>query len=210
MALNAGIILAAGVGGVVKIAPLFTIDDTVESVADMRVKTLLEQVGRGIYIRKGCYPCHSQMIRTLRDEVVRYGPYSLAVESSDDDPMLWASKRTGPDLARVGGKYSDDWQVRHLVDPRGLVTVSVMPDYAFLREAALRTDDLSDRLGALRMVGVPDTDKMVAKAASDAFGQAQPDTDRGDGVFHRYGDATNVCAFDGQADRMTEMDALVA
>jgi cytochrome c oxidase cbb3-type subunit II len=210
MALTAGIILAAGVGGVVEIAPLFTIDDTVEDVADMRVYTPLEQAGRDIYVREGCYACHSQMIRTLRDEVERYGPYSLAVESKYDHPMLWGSKRTGPDLARVGEKYSDDWQVRHLVDPRSLVPESVMPHYAFLLEAALRTDDLSDRLGALRTVGVPYTDDMVANAASDAVGQAQPDTDRADGVFDRYGDATNVRSFDGQADRLTEMDALVA
>lgn len=210
MALTAGIILAAGVGGFVEIAPLFTIDDTVETVADMRVYTPLEQAGRDIYIREGCYACHSQMIRTLRDEVERYGPYSLAVESKYDHPMLWGSKRTGPDLARVGNKYSDDWQVRHLVNPRDLVPQSVMPQYAFLLEAPLRTDDLPGRLDALRMVGVPYTDDMIANAADDALGQARPETDRAAGVVERYGDATAVRLFDGSGDRLTEMDALVA
>lgn len=210
MALTVGIILAAGVGGFVEIAPLFTIDDTVEDAPDMRVYTPLEQAGRDIYIREGCYACHSQMIRTLRDEVERYGPYSLAVESQYDHPMLWGSKRTGPDLARLGDKYSDDWQVRHLVDPRALVPESVMPQYAFLLEARLETADLPDRLAALRAVGVPYTDEMIASAAADAIGQAQPDTEGSDGVVERYGDATAIRSFDGRTDRVTEMDALVA
>ncbi|MGR3570226.1 cytochrome-c oxidase, cbb3-type subunit II [Brevirhabdus sp.] len=210
MTLAAGIILAAGVGGMVEIAPLFTIDGTVEAAPDMRLYTPLEQAGRDIFIREGCYACHSQMIRTLRDEVDRYGPYSLAVESQYDHPMLWGSKRTGPDLARVGEKYSDDWQVRHLADPRALVPQSVMPQYAFLLDATLDTASLPDRLAALRTVGVPYTDAQIANAASDALGQALPDTDRADGVFARYGDATNVRAFDGRRDRLSEMDALVA
>jgi len=210
MALTFGIIIAASIGGIVEIAPLFTIDDTVEVDPDMRVYTPLEQAGRDIYIREGCYACHSQMIRTLRDEVERYGPYSLAVESQYDHPMLWGSKRTGPDLARLGDKYSDDWQVRHLVNPRDLVPESVMPQYAFLLEKPLRTDDLSDRLGALRAVGVPYTDDMILNAADDAAGQAFPDGDKADGVTERYGDATAVRYFDGRRDRLTEMDALVA
>lgn len=210
MALTFGIIVAAGIGGFVEIAPLFTIDDTVETDPNMRVYTPLEQAGRDIYIREGCYACHSQMIRSLRDEVERYGPYSLAVESQYDHPMLWGSKRTGPDLARLGDKYSDDWQVRHLVDPRALVPESVMPQYAFLLDAPLRLDDLSDRLAALRVVGVPYTDDMIANAAQDAAGQARPDTDWSDEVFDRYGDATAVRYFDGRPDRVTEMDALVA
>jgi cytochrome c oxidase cbb3-type subunit 2 len=210
MALTVGIILAAGVGGFIEIAPLFTIDETVEAAADMQLYTPLEQAGRDIYIREGCYACHSQMIRTLQDEVDRYGPYSLAVESQYDHPMLWGSKRTGPDLARVGEKYSDDWQVRHLVDPRALVPESVMPQYAFLLDSPLETDSLPDRLAALRAVGVPYTDDQVASAATDTFGQALPDTDRADGVLDRYGDATNVRLFDGRRDRLTEMDALVA
>jgi len=210
MALTLGIILAAGVGGFVEIAPLFTIDETVEADPDMRLYTPLEQAGRDIYIREGCYACHSQMIRTLQDEVDRYGPYSLAVESQYDHPMLWGSKRTGPDLARVGEKYSDDWQVRHLVNPRALVPESVMPQYAFLLDAQLDTESLPDRLAALRVVGVPYTDAQIENAARDATGQAQPDTERADGVFERYGDATNIRVFDGRTDRLTEMDALVA
>lgn len=210
MALTIGIILAAGVGGFIEIAPLFTIDETVEEVADMRVYTPLEQAGRDIYIREGCYACHSQMIRSLRDEVERYGPYSLAVESKYDHPMLWGSKRTGPDLARLGDKFSDDWHVRHLVNPRDLVPESVMPQYAFLLEDSLRTDNLSARLAALRAVGVPYSDDMIANAASDAYGQALPDSDRAESVSERYGDDTAIRVFDGQRGRLTEMDALVA
>ncbi len=210
LALTAGIIVAAGVGGFVEIAPLFTIDETVEEAPDMRVYTPLEQAGRDIYIREGCYLCHSQMIRTLRDEVERYGPYSLAVESQYDHPMLWGSKRTGPDLARLGNKYSDDWHVRHLVNPRDLVPQSVMPQYAFLLDRELETASLPDRLAALRAVGVPYTDEMIATAAFDASGQARPDTAAADGVLDRYGDATHVRAFDGGNGQVTEMDALVA
>lgn len=210
MALTFGIILAAGVGGFVEIAPLFTIGDTVETDPNMRVYTPLEQAGRDIYIREGCYACHSQMIRTLRDEVERYGPYSLAVESKYDHPMLWGSKRTGPDLARIGEKYSDDWQVRHLVNPRDLVPESVMPQYAFLLDAELETESLPGRLAALRTVGVPYTDEMIANASLDAKGQTRPDSDAAGGVVDRYGAATAVRTFDGRTDRVTEMDALVA
>ncbi|MEQ9735978.1 MAG: cytochrome-c oxidase, cbb3-type subunit II [Algiphilus sp.] len=210
MALTLGIIVAAGVGGFVEIAPLFTIDETVEAAPDMRLYTPLEQAGRDIYIREGCYACHSQMIRTLQDEVDRYGPYSLAVESQYDHPMLWGSKRTGPDLARLGNKYSDDWHVRHLVDPRAVVPESVMPQYAFLLDTTLETESLPDRLAALRAVGVPYSDEQIANADADARGQARPDTDAADAVSERYGDATSVRHFDGQRDRVTEMDALVA
>jgi cytochrome c oxidase cbb3-type subunit 2 len=210
MGLTLAIILAAGVGGFIEIAPLFTIDDTVEDAPAMRVYTPLEQAGRDIYIREGCYACHSQMIRTLRDEVERYGPYSLAVESKYDHPMLWGSKRTGPDLARLGNKYSDDWHVRHLVAPRDLVPESVMPQYAFLLTERLETASMPGRLAALRSVGVPYTDDMIANAESDAAGQSMPDTERSDGVFERYGDDTAVRDFDGRAGHLTEMDALVA
>ena len=210
MALTIGIILAAGVGGFVEIAPLFTIDETVEEAPDMRLYTPLEQAGRDIYIREGCYACHSQMIRTLQDEVDRYGPYSLAVESKYDHPMLWGSKRTGPDLARVGEKYSDDWQVQHLVDPRAVVPESVMPQYAFLLNEELDTESLPDRLAALRAVGVPYTDEQIENASADAQGQAMPETDGADGLVERFGDMTNVRFFDGRRDRVTEMDALVA
>lgn len=210
MGLTVGIIGAAAVGGFVEIAPLFTIDDTVEADPDMRLYTPLEQAGRDIYVREGCYACHSQMIRTLRDEVDRYGPYSLAVESRYDHPMLWGSKRTGPDLARIGEKYSDDWQTRHLVDPRALVPESVMPQYAFLLNTVLETDSLPDRLAALRAVGVPYSDEQIANAVADANGQARPDSEQADGVAERYGEETSIRTFDGQTGRVTEMDALVA
>jgi cytochrome c oxidase cbb3-type subunit II len=205
-----GIIVAASVGGAIEIAPLFTIDETVEEVADMRVYTPLEQAGRDIYVREGCYVCHSQMIRTLRDEVERYGPYSLAVESQYDHPMLWGSKRIGPDIARIGEKYSDAWQVAHLVDPRALVPESVMPAYPFLLTDGLEVDSLPDRLRALRRVGVPYTDEMIANARADAVGQAIPDSASAEGVLERYGEATHVRAFDGEPGRLTEMDAVVA
>jgi cytochrome c oxidase cbb3-type subunit II len=204
------IVAVASIGGLVEIAPLFTIDETVESAPDMRVYTPLELAGRNIYIREGCYACHSQMIRTLRDEVERYGPYSLAVESKYDHPMLWGSKRTGPDLARVGGKYSDAWHVAHLINPRDVVPESVMPKYGWLRRNTLRIDDLGEHLTALRRVGVPYTDAMIANATSDAFGQATPDSDFASGVAERYGQATQVRSFDGDPSTITEMDGLVA
>lgn len=204
------IIVVAAIGGAVEIAPLFTIHQTVENAPDMRVYTPLELAGRNIYIREGCYACHSQMIRTLRDEVERYGPYSLAVESKYDHPMLWGSKRTGPDLARIGGKYSDEWQVAHLINPRDVVPESIMPKYDWLSRTELRTDDLGDHLEALRAVGVPYTDEMIASAASDAYGQSAPDTEAAAGVTKRYGEATNVRAFDGQPAELTEIDAVVA
>lgn len=211
---SVGLVLAivgvASIGGIVEIAPLFTIHQTVEAAPNMRVYTPLELAGRNIYIREGCYACHSQMIRTLRDEVERYGPYSLAVESKYDHPHLWGSKRTGPDLARLGEKYSDDWHVAHMINPRAVVPESVMPPYAFLERTALKTDDLSDHLKAQRKIGVPYTDDMIANAAADAYGQAAPDSPLADGVSKRYGKATTVRAFDGKPNDLTEMDALVA
>jgi cytochrome c oxidase cbb3-type subunit 2 len=204
------IIGVASIGGIVEIAPLFTIPQTVEDVPDMRLYTPLELAGRNIYIREGCYACHSQMIRTLRDEVERYGPYSLAVESKYDHPMLWGSKRTGPDLARIGDKYSDEWHVRHLNNPRDVVPESIMPAYGWLLRTSLRTDDLGLHLKAQRAVGVPYTDEMIANAAADARGQIGPDTPLAEGVKKRYGEATTVHVFGGRADELTEMDALVA
>jgi len=208
--LTLGIIFVASIGGLVEIAPLFTIHQTVEDVPDMRVYTPLELAGRNIYIREGCYACHSQMIRTLRDEVERYGPYSLAVESKYDHPMLWGSKRTGPDLARIGNKYSDEWHVAHLNNPRNVLSVSVMPAYSWLLKTTLRTYDLGAHLKAQRTVGVPYNDDMIANASKDAYGQAAPDSPYTDGVTQRYGKATNVRAFDGKPGELTEMDALVA
>ncbi|MGE0770023.1 MAG: cytochrome-c oxidase, cbb3-type subunit II [Hyphomicrobiaceae bacterium] len=204
------IVAVSSIGGLVEIAPLFTIHQTVEAAPDMRLYTPLELAGRNIYIREGCYACHSQMIRTLRDEVERYGPYSLAVESKYDHPMLWGSKRTGPDLARVGGKYSDEWQVIHLRNPRTVVPESVMPAYLWLERTELRAEDLGLHLKALRAVGVPYTDDMIANAPADAYGQSAPDTPAASGVAKRYGKATNVRAFDGVPGRLSEMDALVA
>jgi cytochrome c oxidase cbb3-type subunit II len=204
------IIAASSVGGLVEIAPLFTIDETVEDAPDMRLYTPLELAGRNIYIREGCYACHSQMIRTLRDEVERYGPYSLAVESQYDHPMQWGSKRTGPDLARIGGKYSDFWHVAHLTYPRAVVPQSNMPAYRYLSRTALKIADLNLDLEALRRVGVPYTNEMIVNAGRDAVGQAAPDSDYAAGVTERYGENTVVSAFDGVTSQLTEMDALVA
>ncbi|CAD7051973.1 cytochrome-c oxidase, cbb3-type subunit II [Pseudorhizobium halotolerans] len=204
------IIAAASVGGIVEIAPLFTIDETVEDVPDMRLYTPLELAGRNIYVREGCYACHSQMIRTLRDDVERYGPYSLAVESKYDRPMLWGSKRTGPDLARIGGKYSDFWHVAHLTNPREVVPESNMPAYPWLAQNELDLEDLGLHLKAQQALGVPYTDEMVENAARDAYGQASPDTDFASGVTERYGERTQVSTFDGVTTQVTEMDALVA
>src|SRR5258706_10188209 len=157
-----GIVGVASIGGRVEFAPLFPIHQPVEDVRDRRLYTPLELAGRNVYIREGCYACHSQMIRTLRDEVERYGPYSLAVESKYDHPMLWGSKRTGPDLARIGEKYSDQWHVAHLNNPRDVVPESVMPHYSWLERTELRMDALGEHPPSLRNVGVPYTDDMIA------------------------------------------------
>ncbi|AMK26467.1 cytochrome-c oxidase, cbb3-type subunit II (plasmid) [Sphingobium sp. SJ10-10] len=207
--LAVAIMIVASIGGLIEIAPLFTIDETVESDPKMRVYTPLELAGRNIYIREGCYACHSQMVRTLQDEVERYGPYSLAVESKYDHPMLWGSKRTGPDLARIGGKYSDQWHTAHLNNPRDVVPQSIMPRYSWLRERELQTKYLGDDLRALRDVGVPYTDDMIANAPADAVAQASPDDDTA-ALVKRYGSATQIRSFDGDNGTISEMDALVA
>ena len=204
------IIIAGSIGGAVEIAPLFTIDETVEDVPDMRVYTPLEQIGRDLYIREGCYTCHSQMIRTLRDEVDRYGPYSLAVESKYDHPHLWGSKRTGPDLARVGGKYSDAWHVAHLYYPRDVSPDSVMPAYRWLVRRNADLGDIAERLQTLRRVGVPYTDEMIENAARDARAQVDPDGELAEGLIERYGEATTIRNFDDLPGVPTEMDAMVA
>jgi cytochrome c oxidase cbb3-type subunit 2 len=203
------IMLVASIGGLIEIAPLFTIDETIEHDPDMRTYTPLELAGRNIYLREGCYGCHSQMIRTLKDEVDRYGPYSLAVESQYDHPMLWGSKRTGPDLARVGGKYSNQWHVAHLVNPRDVVPSSIMPRYGWLARNELTVEDLGEHLDAQRTLGVPYSREQVANASADALAQASPESDTA-GLIERYGDATHVAAFDGNGRVVTEMDALVA
>ncbi|QPC42650.1 cytochrome-c oxidase, cbb3-type subunit II [Kaustia mangrovi] len=197
------------IGGIVEIAPLFYLQNTIEKVEGMRPYTPLELAGRNVYVREGCYLCHSQMIRPFRDEVERYGHYSLAAESMYDHPFQWGSKRTGPDLARVGGRYSDAWHVQHLKSPRSLVPESVMPPYAFLAETPLRLDDLADHLKTNRAVGVPYTDEMIAEARQDALAQANPDSDGVGGLVERYGNV-QVRDYDGDPGRITEMDALVA
>ncbi|PLK24355.1 cytochrome-c oxidase, cbb3-type subunit II [Novosphingobium sp. TH158] len=199
--------LAVTVGGIVEIAPLFWIDNTIEKVEGVRPYTPLEQAGRDIYVREGCYVCHSQMIRPFRDEVERYGHYSLAAESMYDHPFQWGSKRTGPDLARVGGRYSDQWHVDHLKDPRSVVPESIMPPYAFLAKRDLKAGDMSADLTALSNVGVPYTKDQIAKANEDLVGQADP-LNAGD-VAKRY-PKVQVRDFDGDPSRLTEMDALIA
>ena len=206
--LGAFAFVAVAIGGIVEIAPLFWIDNTIEKVEGVRPYTPLEQAGRDIYIREGCYSCHSQMIRPFRDEVERYGHYSLAAESLFDHPFQWGSKRTGPDLARVGGRYSDEWHVQHLKDPRSVVPESVMPPYAFLADKELDTRDVEAQLLALRAVGVPYTEKDVEMASADLKAQANPDADAGD-LAERYPKAQQR-DFDGDPKRLTEMDAVVA
>src|SRR5689334_3293107 len=148
MWLIVGIIIVVSIGGLVEIAPLFYLESTIEKVDGVRPYTPLEQAGRDIYVREGCYVCHSQMIRPLRDEVERYGHYSLAAESMYDHPFQWGSKRTGPDLARVGGRYSNEWHVQHLSDPRAVVPESIMPKYAFLKEEPVTVKDIGMDLKA--------------------------------------------------------------
>jgi cytochrome c oxidase cbb3-type subunit 2 len=195
------------IGGIVEIAPLFWIDNTIEKVEGVRPYTPLELAGRNIYIREGCYVCHSQMIRPFRDEVERYGHYSLAAESMYDHPFQWGSKRTGPDLARVGGRYSDEWHVQHLKDPRSVVPESIMPAYAFL-DRPLAPADMGAHLTALRRVGVPYSGADIARANDDLRAQADPAADTTD-LLKRYPKA-QARDFDGRPDRLTEMDALVA
>ncbi len=201
-------LITVSIGGIVEIAPLFKIESTIEQVDGVRPYSPLEQLGRNIYLREGCYTCHSQMIRPFRDEAERYGHYSLAAESMYDHPFQWGSKRTGPDLARVGGKYSNAWQVAHLVDPRSVVPESIMPPYAFLLEHDLPISDIADHLRALRSVGVPYSDEEIDAARADVLAQASVDGDH-EAVLARYPKAA-VGDFDGQPDRVTEMDALVA
>lgn len=208
MGLVAAIIAAASVGGIVEIAPLFTIDETVSVPDDLRPLTPLELAGREIYKREGCYACHSQMIRSLADELDRYGPYSLAAESAYDHPMLWGSKRTGPDIARLGGKYSDQWHVDHLIDPRAVVPDSIMPAYPWLMQP-LDTSLLRARLATLAKLGVPYAEDQIAHAATDALAQSRPDSDVAD-FQARYGEKVALRSFDGDPSQLTEMDAIVA
>ena len=195
------------IGGTVEIAPLFYLQNTIEKVDGMRPYTPLELAGRDVYVREGCYVCHSQMIRPMRDEVERYGHYSLAAESMYDHPFQWGSKRTGPDLARVGGRYSDEWHIDHLIHPQSVVPESIMPSYGFLRQRMLDGSHEQDRVKTERLVGTPYTDEMVTEAAADFKAQATPDDDAS-GLQARYPGAQQR-DFDRQAG-VSEMDALIA
>jgi cytochrome c oxidase cbb3-type subunit 2 len=200
-------LLVVTIGGIVQIVPLFYLENTIEDVEGVRPYTPLELTGRDIYIREGCYVCHSQMIRPMRDEVERYGHYSLAAESKYDHPFQWGSKRTGPDLARVGGRYSDAWHVDHLTNPQAVVPESVMPKYGFLLNAPLTGAYIGDVMNTHRIVGVPYDEAMLANAVADLSAQADPNADTS-GLEERYGKVV-VSNFDGQL-QLTEMDALIA
>ena len=199
--------LVVTIGGIVEIAPLFYLNNTIEEVEGMRPYTPLELTGRDIYVREGCYVCHSQMIRPMRDEVERYGHYSLAAESMYDHPFQWGSKRTGPDLARVGGRYSDEWHLDHLRDPRSVVPESIMPAYGFLERRMLNGEHITERLETDAMVGVPYDEGMIAAARADFLAQANPDLDPSE-LEERYPGAQQR-NFDRQPG-ISEMDALIA
>ncbi|MGH1367723.1 MAG: cytochrome-c oxidase, cbb3-type subunit II [Maritimibacter sp.] len=206
-------LLVVTVGGIVEIAPLFYLENTIEDVEGVRPYSPLELEGRNIYIREGCYVCHSQMIRPMRDEVERYGHYSLAAESQYDHPFQWGSKRTGPDLARVGGRYSDEWHVDHMVNPQSVVPESVMPKYGYLLDRPLDGKYIEDLVRTNKYVGVPYTDEQIELAQQDFKSQADPDGNAyedsdADAVVERYPGA-QIRNFDGQPE-LTEMDALIA
>ncbi|MEM8937703.1 MAG: cytochrome-c oxidase, cbb3-type subunit II [Pseudomonadota bacterium] len=207
--LTVAILIVVAIGGVVEIAPLFYLESTIERVRGVRPYSPLELAGRNIYIREGCYVCHSQMVRPLRDEVERYGHYSLAAESMYDHPFQWGSKRSGPDLARVGGKYSDAWHQQHLVDPRSVVPESIMPPYAFLNTRSLEYSEVQSWLKANRAVGVPYTDEMIESAKLDLEAQVDPFADIYDDFVRRYPNA-QIRDFDGDPRMISEMDAIIA
>ncbi len=201
-------LIVVAIGGLVEIVPLFYLKNTIEPVQGMRPYTPLELSGRDIFVREGCYLCHSQMIRPFRDEVERYGHYSLAAESMYDHPFQWGSKRTGPDLARIGGKYSNDWHVMHLKHPQTVVPESVMPSYPFLFSKVLDTYEVQKKMKTLRFLGVPYTDEMIENAQADIAAQAIPDSDT-TGLLARY-PKTTAGDFDGNPKEITEGDALIA
>ena len=208
--LTLGIIVVVSIGGIVEIAPLFWVESTIEEVDGVRPYTPLELAGRDVYISEGCYSCHSQMVRPLRDEVERYGHYSLAAESMYDHPFQWGSKRTGPDLARVGGKYSNDWHAEHLTDPRSVVPESNMPPYAFLADQRLDQHAIRNQLRALAAVGVPYTAEQIENAAADLNAQVDPFASDSSDLRRRYGPDVMQGDFDGDPTRLTRMDALIA
>ena len=207
-----GILIVISIGGIVEIAPLFMLNSTIEKVQGMRPYSPLELAGRDIYVREGCYNCHSQMIRPMRDEVERYGHYSLAAESMYDHPFQWSSKRTGPDLARVGGKFSDGWHVDHMRNPRAVVPASIMPSYAWLEQRPLDYADITERMSTLKLVGVPYSDEMIKNAKADLEAQVAPDSKGAKDVLARYPKA-QVRKFDGNTTvgaGPTELDAMIA
>ena len=201
-------LLVVTVGGIVEIAPLFWLQNTIEKVQGVRPYSPLELKGRQIYVREGCYVCHSQMIRPMRDEQERYGHYSLAAESIYDHPFQWGSKRTGPDLARVGGRYSDAWHVDHMRNPQALVPESVMPAYPWLEQTELEFDHIGDHLQANVAVGVPYTDEQIQRAKVHIAAQVDPNHEAVDELLENYPKA-QVRNFDGQPE-ITELDALIA
>ena len=203
-----GILIVVAIGGLVEIVPLFYLKSTIEKVSGVRPYTPLELAGRNIYVREGCYNCHSQMIRPLRDEVEHYGHYSLAAESMYDRPFQWGSKRTGPDLARVGNKYSDEWQRQHLADPRSVVPDSIMPGYPFLAQDRLKAGDIASDLKVNAALGVPYSDEMIESALADLRAQADPNADA-EALQKRYPGAQQR-DFDGNPAELTEADALIA
>ncbi|MDJ1158031.1 cytochrome-c oxidase, cbb3-type subunit II [Chelatococcus sp. SYSU_G07232] len=204
-----GVLIVIAIGGLVEIVPLFYLKSTIERVEGVRPYTPLELAGRNIYVREGCYNCHSQQIRPLRDEIERYGHYSLAAESMYDRPFQWGSKRTGPDLARVGAKYSDDWHRDHLKSPKSVVPGSVMPAYPWLAETELKADTIADDLKVQAALGVPYSAEMIEKAVSDLKAQATTDDPDADALQKRYPKAL-ARDFDGNPQRITEADALIA
>jgi cytochrome c oxidase cbb3-type subunit 2 len=204
-----GILIAVAIGGLVEIVPLFYLKSTIEPVEGMRPYTPLELAGRNIYVREGCYLCHSQMIRSLRDEVERYGHFSLAAESMYDHPFQWGSKRNGPDIARVGGKYTDAWHVAHLTDPRSVVPQSIMPSYRFLFDTPLDSRELVDDIVTNREVGVPYTDEQVANVMADLRAQVNPDSPEAAALLKRYPKAV-VRKFYPGSPEITEGDAVIA
>ena len=204
-----GVLIVIAIGGLVEITPLFYLKSSIEKIDGVRPYTPLELAGRNIYVREGCYNCHSQMIRPLRDEVERYGHYSLAAESMYDHPFQWGSKRTGPDLARVGNKYSDDWHRDHLNSPKSVVPGSVMPAYPWLAATELDYGHIDEHMRVQATLGVPYTPEMIAAAFADVRIQATTDSPEAAALARRYPGAKSR-DFDGNLERITELDAVIA
>jgi cytochrome c oxidase cbb3-type subunit 2 len=204
-----GVLFVISIGGLVEIVPLFYLKSTIEKVEGVRPYTPLELAGRNVYVREGCYNCHSQMVRPLRDEVERYGHYSLAAESMYDRPFQWGSKRTGPDLARVGNKYSDEWHRDHLKDPRAVVPGSIMPSYPWLTDREIDIDRVAEDMKVQAALGVPYSQDMIAKAGADLLVQATTDDPNAAALTERYPKAM-ARDYDANPQRITEADALIA